>query len=177
MGLHCHYCWREERGRNAPTITFMSMPPVTWASQVTFAITRQIELSIAIIWLLKLKWIKLRLYKYLAGGAVLRLPDSFLPPLWPRRLFSTRCSTSAVFPVPGPPLMITPRLVGRCEERREWSSRSIHCLPINDWLDEEERGISNCNGFSDRNTCFWVIWLLTCCKCLSLNFWLEMALG
>ena len=79
--------------------------------------------------------------------------------------------------------MMTPLLVGRCEVRMEWSSRKIHCLPMNvDWLDEdeekEERGISNCNGccFSARNTCCWLgIWLLTSCKCLSLNFWLEMA--
>ena len=102
------------------------------------------------------------------------------------RLFSTRCRIRAVFPVPGPPLMMTPLLVGRCEVRMEWSSRKIHCLPINVdwWLEEEdeeneERGTSNCNGFSDRNTCccrFIWLWLLTSCKCLSLNFWLEVAL-
>ena len=78
--------------------------------------------------------------------------------------------------------MMTPLLVGRCEVRIEWSSRKIHCLPTKvDWLDDEEekeeRGISNCNGcFSARNTCCWLgIWLLTSCKCLSLNFWLEVA--
>ena len=104
------------------------------------------------------------------------------------KLFSTRCSTRAVFPVPGPPLMMTPLLVGRCEVRIEWSSRKIHCLPINvDWWlegeeeedDRDEQGTSNCNGFSDRNTCccrFIWLWLLTSCKCLSLNFWLEVAL-
>ena len=47
----------------------------------------------------------------------------------PKQLLSTKASMTAVLPLPGPPAMVTPLLVGRWEERCSLISCHNHCLP------------------------------------------------